>query len=283
MIDKGNATAAELTSKGMRRIAHRMLESKSKGVRLTGEKLVLLDVFGEFNLKTLGYRIAWSHPSAAEELEGAITALENNVDVSPPYVWEMVMRAYESHLANGDVEKVGAAWQRLWALSQKIQSEDSKKYVQVKLQRQKHRAISVGSTFDLSGTRLTNGKPVDLSNFNYVAVIFCDEGTDSVNIVNQVVNGKKLNHPDLHVVLAFKQVFSKEETAKINDSRGDFTVVGVDTARKYYEKLLVDIAPYIVLVDSSGEILRTGLKYDQLETRVARMKTNRSVSATTKP
>lgn len=278
-----NRKTSDLTSRGMRAIAQRMLDSETKSVRYSGEKLVLLEIFGEYDLTTLSYRIAWNNPSAAADIEGAISALENNVKIAPLYVWDVILRAYESHLSSANVEKVGAAWQRMWALSQKIESEEARKQVQVKLQRQKHRATSIGSKFDLSGFDLKGGKALELTNYDFIAVIFFDEGKQSIELIKQIVNAAELKHPDFHFLMAFKQSFTPEAIGNINDSRGYFTVVDLPTARKYYEELLVDISPYIVLVDGSGKILCTGLHFDQLETRVAQMKTNRSVSVSTSP
>lgn len=282
MISKNRKTS-ELTRKGLRNISQRMLKSKTKRVRYAGEKLILLEIFGEFDLTTLGYRIAWNAPSAEADMEGAISALEANVKIAPVLVWDVIISAYESYLSSAHVDKVGTAWQRMWTLSEQIASEGSKKQVQIKLLRQKHRATSVGSTFDLSGFRLKGGAPLNLNSHEYIAIVFYDEGKGSLDLIRKIVTTGRLKHPNVHFVLAYKESYAGKALQMIDDSHSNFTIVDESTARKYYEELLVDITPYITLVDRSGEILGTSLPFDQLETRVARIKIGRSESVTTVP
>ncbi len=247
-------------------LAEQMATSDVQDIRFIAERLNELALFGEFNLTTLDYRIAWSDPTAAEDFRGAVEVLSEHPD-SDVSVWATIIRSYESFLAIDQIEKVGRTWQEMWELSGKISDPENMKVVRDVLSRQKERAMSIGRPFDITGAKLPTGEAIGLDGQDYNVIIFCDKGRESIGSLVKLGSANKEGQVSYRPILALEE----KDIDSLKSVPKNIAVATYATSTKYLEAFPADFFPYILLIDKSGNIVAANLQIDQVANRVAKL------------
>ena len=244
-------------------------KSENQQVRNIGLRLESLKVFGQFELATLADRILWGDPSGPEDLEGAIAVLAQNPEANLA-TWVTIIKAYESFLSTDKLEETGSAWQKISELSMNIADADMKKKIDNILARQRKRAMSIGTKFDPTGTMLPDGRPYQLGDNQYTAVVFCDRTVGSTKALAKLGTANKDRQFRYSPVLAFVNELTQVDIDSLKKVPDRIMVTDYETSKRYYASLPIDFFPYIILLDKSGTIVSANLAVEQIPTRIAK-------------
>ena len=229
-----------------------------------------LSIFGEFDLPTLENRILWGDPSATDDLAGAFDAISEH-PTSNPETWLTVIRAYERYLAVGKIEQAGKSWQKMWAYSEQLKNEKSKKAIQDILNRQKTRALFLDKTIDVSGYLLPDNEPIEANHQKYYAIIFCDKQPNSLRALvklGEVANTERLKYLP---VLVFENELSDNDMKTLHMVPKEIRIANFETSQKYYSMFPADFFPYVLVVDKEGKVISVNVDMEQIDSRVARV------------
>ncbi len=273
LYNMGNSSAQNrgFALKGYRVLIEQFANSKLEEVQRMGVKLESLAVFGSFNLPTLAYRIMWGDPTGSKDLEGALTSLLQNPDADLE-TWVTLIRAYESYLAIDKIEETGTAWTRIWDLSNSLPESEKKTALQKILNRQRARAVAIGSPFDTSGFVMPNKQPFDRGEKDFVLVVFCDKGSNSLEMLVRIGKAVEEQQIAYHPVLAFEQELTKTDIDSLHMVPREISIASFETSQKYAQAFPTDFFPYLVLIDKNGNIIAANVDIDQVPTRIAKVR-----------
>lgn len=266
----------DLATQGIELLSKQLQKSKIESVRASGIRFGSFGDFGRFKLSTLAQRIAWDKPSSSADLNAAIEVLRQKPDTGN-FIWLVLIHAQESFLANGQIDNFVAAWRKLSDISQAIPNEESRREVQLKLERQKQRVALIGKQFDLAGTDLIEeGKPIEFGNGQHTAIILIDGSKESYQLQKRIFQFGDLKRIDFRAVVALRQPLDSKDLEAIKNHRSENLVfASANTVNEYIEGMLVDWLPYIVLVDDSGKIVAANLPFDQVPSRVRKLQNDK--------
>ncbi|QEG22727.1 hypothetical protein [Mariniblastus fucicola] len=266
-LSQGNPATLPLAKQGYRVLAAEMAESSLPEIQNMSEKLEELAVFGEFDLPSLQYRLTWSDPTGARDIEGALDRLAESPD-SDLMTWILLIRSYESYLATDRIEQAGAAWRKVWDLSEQL-SAKRKEAIQKALERQKIRAMSIGTKFDVSGPMLTNGVDDNPQSEDFTAILFCDKSKNSMSALVALRKQSGSKQLKYRPVLAFEKELGEKDLESLKHVPKEISVAARETALKYFEAFPADFFPYVILVDKEGTVVAANLAIEQITNRVA--------------
>lgn len=268
-MSKESPRAKKFWKAGFRSLREQLSMSKIKPIQTIGEQLEGLELFGEFDLPTLAHRILWSDPSAAEDLDGALKVLADNIQTDSKN-WVTIAKAYEGYLSTDKIEETGAAWQRMSDLAANINDAEKRASIESILDRQRKRAMAIGSQFDLTGTVLPSGEALEMAKQGYTAVVFCDKSKASMSALAVLGQNSKQNQLRFRPVLAFEKPLRQVDLDSLHSIPKSISVLDYESAKRYYSSFPVDFFPYVLLVDSEGKIVSVNLDIEQVPNRIAK-------------
>jgi hypothetical protein len=269
-MSKGGSFKKEFARKGYSLLIEQLAKSKLKSIHDIGNKMQEYANFGEYDLKTLGDRLRWSNPSGKRDLTGAFESLVANPNARTQ-TWVTLIRAYENLLSTDKIEETGAAWKKMWDLSSALPATKKKKLIQDILDRQRTRAMSIGSPFDISGTTAADEKDI-VNNKEFTTIVFCDKSKGSMNALFNL--GKTIKEQQLNYlpIVAFENELTKEDISSLHMVPESVAIASHKTAKKYFEAFPVDFFPYLLLIDKEGNVISANLGFDQVPNRIAAVK-----------
>ena len=271
-IREQGPAALEFQKKGLNFLATQFKASEVAEVQEVGKKLNVLELFGEFNIPTLAHRILWSDPSGKRDLDGALAVLTEHPDTEMTN-WVKLIRAYECFLATDKIEEIGAAWQKMWSLMETVPDQKIKEALKVILERQKTRAMAIGTPFDVSGTLAPDGQPF-VNDDGYTVVVFCDKSVNSQAALAKLGKGSREQQLKYRPIIALDGQLTERDVESLKFVPQEISFASDETAKKYFEAFPVDFFPYVMLVDRKGNIVAANLDVDQVPSRVAKLEAN---------
>lgn len=268
-MSKDSRNAEKYWTEGFDVLSNQLAKSENEQVLKIGQRLQGLKMFVKFNLSTLADRILWSDPTGPRDLEGAIQVLAEHPQ-SDLANWVTIIKAYESFLSTDKIEETGSAWQKVSELSKGIADADKKKEIDAILTRQRQRAMAIGTKFDPSGTLSPDGRPIQLDEKDYTAVMFCDKTTASFKALIALGSEAKERNLRYNPLIVFEQELTEVDIASLDKVPNGILIVDHATAKRYFNALPIDFFPYILLLDKDGTIVSANLDVQQIPTRVAR-------------
>lgn len=269
-MSKGGPVKKQFALKGFDLMTEQLAKSELESIHGIGNSLREFANFGDYDLPTLGERLRWSDPSAQKDLAGAFDALVKFPETETK-TWVTLIRAYENLLSTDKIEETGAAWKRMWDMSSAVPTSEKKKLLQQILDRQRTRAMSIGTPFDISGTTAGDGKEI-VDNKEFSAIFFCDKSRTSMNSLAKLGAAIKEQQIGYLPIVAFEKDLTKEDIETLHMVPESITIASHETAKKYFEAFPIDFFPYLLLVDKQGKILAANLAIEQIPTRIAAVK-----------
>ena len=224
-------------------------------------------LLSKIQLSTIEDRIRFRDSSGLEDLDEAFRVIEANPSINIE-TWELLIQSYEASLSNGQLHNFSAAHMKASELVAKLPDSDPRKaQLSEALDRQKQRAQSVGTPFDLSGNTF-NGKEITQSAKGFSVLCFVDRSKVSAAMTKDLVN-RLFNGIPFRPIIVFKDDFSEQDQEMIKQIPGQFFVADRQTAIKYFNAFACDNYPYLVLVDGKGIVTAVNLSLVQVANRIA--------------
>jgi hypothetical protein len=267
---KSGAEHEELFNKAYIVMAEQYDKSELQEVRDMSAGLRELAAFGQFNLPTLENRVLWGDPSAAGDLAGAFETLSKNPNAKS-VTWLTIIRAYERYLAVDKIEEAGESWQKMWAFSESLEDKKAKEAMQGILTRQRTRAVFMGRTFDVTGTTVPDGEAIESTHQEFVAIIFCDKGTQSLDSLVRLGKATRERQLKYLPVIAFENELSQRDMESLHMVPREIKIASHETSQKFFKAFPADFFPYVILVNKKGEVVSINVDIEQIDSRVAKV------------
>ena len=269
-MSKEGATKGKYAKQGFGVLSEQLVKSEVASIREMADKLETLAIYGDFDLQTLPTRIMWSDPNGVRDLENALDKLAQNPD-SDVNTWVSLIRGYESFLATDKIEETGAAWKKVSDICDGLPDSEKKKTLREILRRQRARAMTVGTDFDVSGTILPDMTPFEPGENDFVVVFFSDKSANSVAGLKRLGEEYRDQQATYRPILAFEQGLTEKDLSSLHKIPKGISIASMETSRKFQRMIPVDFFPYILLIDRKGKVVAVNLHVDQIPNRIAKI------------
>ena len=270
----------EFIIKGHNFLGEQLSKSELPNVKILGQQMSQLALYGGFDLPSLGSRISWQDPSAAADLAGALATLKENVSETKFEVWATVVRAYENFLATDNIEGAGETWKLMSNLVAGLPESETKTGMQAILKNQQARALKIGTKFDVSGFAFPNDEPFDASGQEYTLIVFCQKSQpESQEFLGKLKVAISQSQPNYSPVLVFEEELNEADRQSMPLVPKIVKVASRETVLKYLADFPVDFFPYLILIDKEGTLVSANLDIDQVPNRIAKIEARRKANA----
>ena len=248
-------------------------ESTDKSISELSTQIAEFSKFSTYDISTLENRIRFKAEDALQDLDSALRVLADNPETDI-YKWKLLIRAYEPSLSNGQPAVFETGWKIASELVGKLPDEDAKKAsLTAVLESQLQRSETLGSPVDLAGDTLT-GRPIDLNDKQAQLLIFCDRTRKSGQLLREFrtrqSEGVQLRRP----IVAFKDDYTENDLKQADYTPRGIQLASHETAQQLIKGLSIDFYPYVVLIDSQGNVAALDLTATQAANRMQKTEGN---------